>query len=60
MIQMEEKVVDLKFEKGLGSPTVDPNQTRTMLKLNQSIGNGLNKWPGPVKRPHEAAIKVKG
>jgi hypothetical protein len=43
MIQMEEKVVDLKFEKGLGSPTVDPNQTRTMLKLNQSIGNGLNK-----------------
>jgi hypothetical protein len=29
---MEEEVCDLINEKGVGSPTIDPNQTKIILK----------------------------
>jgi hypothetical protein len=42
-IPKEEEVIDPIKEKGIGSLTIDPKQTKTILKYIQQIGNRTNK-----------------
>jgi hypothetical protein len=43
LIQKEEEVTNLIKEKGVGSPIIDPEQTKIVLKYIQKVRNGTNK-----------------
>jgi hypothetical protein len=60
LIRKEEEVGNPINEKWVDSPTLDPNQTETVLKYKQNVRNETNKWPGPFKGLHKAVSKVKG
>jgi len=57
LIRKEEEVGNPINEKWVDSPTLDPNQTETVLKYKQNVRNETNKWPGPFKGLHKAVSK---
>jgi hypothetical protein len=57
--KINKKCLILYKKKRVGSPTVNLEQTKTVLKYLQKVRNETNKWPDHFKMTHKAVSLAK-